>query len=197
MLNAVLFDLDNTLVDRNRAFRACVNAHFRDPAVRAELLQLDHGGRGDREALFRIWSRRSGMAMNQGILGRLLAERLQPDLALIEVLRILATTLKLGIITNGGGETQRQKFLAAGLAKVIPHHRVWVSAEIGKGKPDPAIFLLASQALGELPENCLYIGDHEPDDLAGAMAAGMRVRLVDAVLGAERLNSLLSEERGR
>ena len=197
MLNAILFDLDNTLVDRDRAFREYVNTRFRDPAVCADLLQLDARGHGVREALFEAWTRHAGTAMNQATLGRLIAERLRPNPELLKVLRTLSTTVKLGIITNGGCETQRQKFQVAGLAEVIPSDRFWVSAEVGKAKPDPSIFLLACQALNEAPGDCLYIGDHEPDDLAGATAASLRTRLVDTVLNAERLSVLMSQERMR
>src|SRR2546428_154940 len=99
MLNAVLFDLDNTLVDRDQAFRECINAHFPDAAVRTELLQLDHRGRGDCAALFDRWSQHAGTSMNQEMFGRLLAERLQPDVELLDALRALSAAVKLGIIT--------------------------------------------------------------------------------------------------
>src|ERR1041385_8956805 len=197
MFRAVLFDLDNTLVDRDRAFRACVNAQFRDLAVCTELLQLDHRGRGDRDALFNLWEKHAGTRKNQTVIERLIAERIQPDRRLLDALRVLSKTMKLGIITNGSGEAQRWKFFAAGLEEVISPDRVWVSAEVGLAKPNPAIFLLAAQSLGETPEHCLYIGDHEQDDLLGATNAGLRACLVDGVLDAERLEQLLRRERIR
>jgi len=144
--------------------------------------------------LFESWQRHGGGEMNQTIFGRLLAGYIRPDAELIEALRVLSKEMKLGVITNGSGETQRLKFQEAGLGGAISEKHLWISAEVGKSKPDPAIFLLASEALGELPEACLYIGDHEGDDLRGATAAGMRARLVSAPLDAERLGVLLREE---
>jgi len=191
MLRAVLFDLDNTLVDRDGAFRQCVYAAFPDPTVRAELLQLDHGGRGDRAALFQSWERHAGTPINQSRFGALLAARIRPDPALLACLRRLALTLKLGVITNGSGETQRQKFQAAGLAEVIPARHVWVSGELGLAKPDPEIFLHACRALGETPAHCLHLGDHEQDDFEGAARAGLRACRVDQVLDAAGLAGLL------
>src|SRR5687767_8269456 len=47
MLNALLFDLDNTLINRDKALRDCVCNQFDDPEVRAELFCLDNSGRGD------------------------------------------------------------------------------------------------------------------------------------------------------
>jgi putative hydrolase of the HAD superfamily len=194
MLNAVLFDLDNTLVDRDQAFHDCVCAHFSEPAVRAQLFALDCGGRGNREALFDFWSTRAGAPMSQSIFGRLIAERLRPNSCLLEALGTLSKSFKLGIITNGGGDIQRWKFQAAGLAQVIPPARVIISAEVGTAKPDPAIFHLACRALGEVSANCLFIGDDRENDYNGAKGAGMRACMVDGVLGAEELNFLLSRE---
>jgi putative hydrolase of the HAD superfamily len=102
--------------------------------------------------------------------------------------------VKLGIITNGGSDIQRWKFQAAGLDQVIPPAHIIISAEVGTAKPDPAIFLLACQALGEIPANCLYIGDDRENDYDGAKGAGMRACMVDGVLSAEELNLLLSRE---
>jgi putative hydrolase of the HAD superfamily len=194
MLNAVLFDLDNTLVDRERAFRDCVYAHFSEPAVRAQLFCLDRGGRGNREALFDFWASRAGTPMSQSILGRLIAERLRPNPCLLEALWTVSKLVKLGIITNGGGDIQRLKFQAAGLDQVIPPGRIIISAEVGTAKPEPAIFLLACQMLGEIPANCLYIGDDRENDYEGAKGAGMRACIVDGALGVEELNRLLSHE---
>jgi putative hydrolase of the HAD superfamily len=197
MLHAVLFDLDDTLVDRTGAFRECVHAHFRDPAVTSELFRLDNGGRGDRAVFFRFWERHSRAPMTQASFGQLLAEHLRPDPALLGALDSLVNRFKLGVITNGSGESQRRKFITAGLANVIPPQRLWISEEVGTAKPDPAIFRLASQALGEPVENCLYIGDREYEDHAGATAVGMRARRVETVLNAERLQELIQEESNR
>ena len=197
MLKAVFFDLDNTLIDRDAAFRECIQSRFDDVAVRAELFRLDHGGRGDRETLFSYWSQHTGAPMNQEKFAQMLAEQIKPDAELLDALRRLTKILKLGIITNGGGESQRRKYRAAGLSDVIPESCVWVSAEVGVAKPDPAIFRLACWVFGALPGECLFLGDDEHNDIAGAIGAGMKARRVDSVLDAGRLVQLLSEEEFR
>lgn len=194
VLRAVLFDLDNTLVDRDRAFRDCIFRHFHESGIRHELFRLDNSGYGNREMLFAAWRRYSGMAIDQELFGRMIAEEIHPDGDLLEALNALSQILKLGIISNGGSSTQRRKWAAAGLSQVIPSGRVLVSAEVGVAKPDRRIFLMASQTLGEAPGDCLYLGDHERNDLHGATAAGMRARLVETVLTAERLNAFIEEE---
>jgi putative hydrolase of the HAD superfamily len=197
MLNAVLFDLDNTLVDRDGAFRGCLQTLCLNPRARAELTGLDRGGRGDRGELFQFWERHTGTAIDQSTFGHMIAGQLKPDCGLIIALENLAKVVKLGIITNGNGETQREKCQAAGLDQVIPAHRIWISGEIGIAKPDPGIFLLACQALGENPEHCLFVGDNENDDFLAAKNAGMRSCLVESALNAGRLRSLLNRERSR
>ena len=193
VIRAVLFDLDNTLVDRDAAFREYVHAHFDDHDVRAELLLLDHGGRGDRRELFRRWSERQGGPLNQPLLGTAIADRLQPDEELIDALRTLSRTMKLGIVSNGTSETQRLKINAANLDEVFGSDRIWISEEVGAAKPDSGIFLLASTALEVSPQQCLFLGDREQEDQAGALAAGMHARLVKSVLNAPYLIEMLQE----
>ena len=197
MLDAVLFDLDNTLIDRDRAFREWVDASFSEPAARTELLRLDAGGHGERAALLDAWERHAGAFMTLAKLGVQIADRLQPDRGLLQALQVLSATMKLGIVSNGGSETQRRKIRASGLDELFPHERVWISAEVGMAKPDPGIFIVASQTLGVAPGNCLVIGDHAPHDIVGAAAAGMRALLVDAALDGERLATLMDQERTR
>ena len=47
------------------------------------------------------------------------------------------------------------------------------SVEVGRCKPDPAIYLTACRRLGVLPEECLYVGDGGSRELTGAARVGM------------------------
>ena len=195
VLRAVLFDLDNTLVDRDRAFLECLSCQGVSGVISEELMRLDCRGYGDRARLFAAWSQHCGTAMNQQLFGEMLARRILPDSELLHALGALSRTVKLGIISNGGGSTQRGKWRAAGLESIIPAHHVWVSEELGFAKPDPRIFLQAAAFLGEAPGDCLYLGDHQENDVRGALAAGMRARLVTEVLTANALQKILTKER--
>ncbi len=54
------------------------------------------------------------------------------------------------------------------------------SSEVGLRKPDPAIYLAASDGMGVDPSECLYVGDGSYGELTGAAAVGMTpVRIVD------------------
>jgi HAD superfamily hydrolase (TIGR01509 family) len=47
------------------------------------------------------------------------------------------------------------------------------SVQVGRCKPDPALYLAACWRLGLRPEDCLYVGDGGSQELTGARRAGM------------------------
>ncbi|MEH1166698.1 HAD family hydrolase [Micromonospora sp. CPCC 205539] len=58
------------------------------------------------------------------------------------------------------------------------------SVQVGRCKPDPALYLAACQRLGLTPADCLYVGDGGSQELTGAERAGMSaVRLAAPDLG--------------
>ncbi len=48
------------------------------------------------------------------------------------------------------------------------------SVDVGLKKPDPAIYALVCERLDVDPEECVYVGDGDSNELHGAEAAGMR-----------------------
>jgi len=57
------------------------------------------------------------------------------------------------------------------------------SVQLGRCKPDPAIYLAACHRLGVSPVDCLYVGDGGSQELTGAVRTGMTaVRLAAADL---------------
>ena len=50
-----------------------------------------------------------------------------------------------------------------------------LAQDAGIEKPDPGIFHLAVQRAGCLPDELLYVGDSQEDDILGARRAGVRV----------------------
>jgi len=55
---------------------------------------------------------------------------------------------------------------------------VVISAELGVGKPDPAIFRAALDRLGATAADAMHVGDSVEHDVEGARAAGVRAVLV-------------------
>jgi 2-haloalkanoic acid dehalogenase type II len=50
-----------------------------------------------------------------------------------------------------------------------------LAQEVGVEKPDPGIFHLAIEKAGCLPDEFLYVGDSQEDDILGAIRAGVRI----------------------
>ena len=95
----------------------------------------------------------------------------------------LAADHVLGLVTNGASCLQREKLAASGLSARFA--AVAVSGELGVGKPDPAIFAHALEALGADAADAVMVGNSLAHDVAGARAAGMRAVWVNR-FGQER-----------
>jgi putative hydrolase of the HAD superfamily len=65
---------------------------------------------------------------------------------------------------------------ATGLRELLDG--VVCSAEVGASKPDPAIFLAALELAGVAPGEVVHVGDSPEEDVAGALAAGIRPLLL-------------------
>jgi HAD superfamily hydrolase (TIGR01549 family) len=95
-----------------------------------------------------------------------------------ETLEVLAQRgYRLGVVSNADGRVRRlleEAGLAAHLEIVLD------SAHVGVEKPDPRIFLAATEELELLPSACAYVGDVYEIDILGARAAGLRAILIGA-----------------
>ncbi|WP_088102461.1 HAD family hydrolase [Halalkalibacter urbisdiaboli] len=99
----------------------------------------------------------------------------EPDEALLPLLTWLKQhNIKTGVISNGAVETQMRKMKKLGLTENIIDGVV-ISAEVGFSKPDPNIFKIMEQELGEKAAECLFIGDTWEQDVIGACNAGWDV----------------------
>jgi putative hydrolase of the HAD superfamily len=77
----------------------------------------------------------------------------------------------LGIISNNGTEATLAKLSYVGLAERFAD--VTTPENAGVSKPDARIFLAACARLGAVPEQCLYVGDRLDDDARAARDAGL------------------------
>lgn len=87
----------------------------------------------------------------------------------LELLR--ARGLRIGVLTNGPSAMQRRKLEVIGLTGHVD--AVAVSEEIGVGKPDPASYAYALDALGVEAGEAAMVGDSLVNDVEGALAAGL------------------------
>lgn len=187
-IDAVLFDLDNTLLDRRASFRAFaaafIDARFPGGNLPDEMESmialmeaLDNDGYGKKSALYETIAERWKL---KDVTARELTEAhyqafarfATPDPDMAEVLDTLAPRYRLGLVTNGTSEGQNAKIDSLNLRGRFG--AVVVSGDLGIHKPDPRIFRLCLEALGVAPGRAVFVGDNYENDVLGAQGAGLR-----------------------
>ncbi|WP_426502062.1 HAD family hydrolase [Dactylosporangium sp. McL0621] len=173
MTGLVLFDLDDTLVDRSAAFRRWAAELCADRSLPAGafewLLAADRS-----EGFFAAVRARFGLVDDVWAQYR----RRMPELVTCRpgVLSLLtglrAAGRRVGIVTNGHADNQLGKIRRTGLDRAVDG---WaVSGELGVRKPDRALFAAAAAACGaDLAGGGWMVGDNPADDIAGGRAAGL------------------------
>ena len=188
VVKGLVFDLDNTLLDRQTTFIRVASDFYeehlctptsvpRDDAV-AMMVRWDGDGYANREEMLTRWICAWPEAgLDMGTLTKwyrsAMERHVQPD---IEVNGFLAylndRQVPWGIVTNGS-RNQRPKCRAAGLDQLAPF--IIVSEEAGYAKPDARIFRDALNATGlTSPEQIMFIGDNPLADIDGAKRFGMK-----------------------
>jgi putative hydrolase of the HAD superfamily len=185
VIEAVLVDLDGTLVDRDAGQRGAEEALFERwprefPRARRALdrrawARMDGSGRVSREA----WSssvraRHPALGLSPEELWGWVAPRVAAGTrafpGAVAWLRALARRVPVAVVTNGGSARQREKLWRTGLDRLgLP---VLVSQEEGCAKPRPELFLRALRRLGVQPGRALVVGDDPARDLAPALRLG-------------------------
>ncbi len=187
-IRAIAFDLDNTLIDRDAAMLRWAATWGCVSSLRKEGLALDERGKGDRGRLG-LWfdavlpksSSWTGSEIAQQI-----ARHVQIRAEVLEMLTRLEKGYTIGIVSNGGSLSQREKLRRSGLASLVPI--VLVSEEFGCAKPDPRIFVEAARLLQCPLEETLFVGDDLVCDIQGASKVGMQTCAVapsGAIAGAD------------
>jgi mannitol-1-/sugar-/sorbitol-6-phosphatase len=174
-VDAILFDIDGTLVDSTAAVIRTWTTWAAKRGIDAdEILRVCHGRRtADTLAMFLPAAQHAAA----------IAELEQLELADLNDVSALPGTLGLvprlpadrwAAVTSGSRELMRTRLAAAGL----PIPDVLVSAEdVGAGKPHPEGYLKAAAALGRDVRRCLVVED-APAGIEAGRAAGAQVLAV-------------------
>ena len=199
MIEAVLFDIDGTLLDHDRAMErglAAAVVRVRPDLPDAQLAELLAEWLRLEQVHYEIYlaggislteqrrRRARGLLEMLGVaepevhqLDAWVAAYLSDYRAAWELFDDVMPTLDVlgeraaGAITNADLEIQRAKLERFGLERRLPV--LIASSEDSVAKPDPAIFRRAATALGLPPERVAYVGDRLDVDARGAAAAGM------------------------
>ena len=86
--------------------------------------------------------------------------------------KLRSAGIRIGLLTNGAPDLQREKIETSGLGMFFD--AALVSGEIGTGKPEPEIFLQLLGRLNAAPQESLMVGNSLARDIVGGKRAGMR-----------------------
>jgi len=185
----ILFDLDETLIDRTPSIAHYAARFQRDitddlwpttpSTIATTILAADERGYRPRDALFADLVQRLPWRTPPVV------RRLQTHWetwfprssvareGLTETLRALhAQGIRLGVVTNGTVQRQQSKITHLQIRSYLS--TVVVSEAVQMQKPDPRIFALALAEVGCLASQAWFVGDHPVNDVLGAAASGLR-----------------------
>jgi len=177
MIQCILFDLDGTLLDTSHDFYYALNqtcAKFNVPNVDYQQLRpiISDGGQAMVSLAFPETSS-SELAERKAFFLANYADNIAKHTQLFTGLEsgmqaIADKEIAWGIVTN------KPEWLTQRLMQqiVFPSEPCAVISgdSLAESKPHPAPLLLAAKNCGVKPENCLFLGDHSRDILAGKNA---------------------------
>ncbi len=186
MIHAVIFDLDQTLIDRDATFATFLEAQYHRYRVNFDALSqheyietiqtFDNHGYTPKPELY-------ALACQTFKLPDTLAATLCEDffthygeIPIVvphahSVLNILKAHYVLGVVTNGRTHAQRSKLAQAHLAEYFESVRI--SEEDGVKKPHRQIFEHCLHELQVDAHHAVYVGDHPVNDIDAAKQVGM------------------------
>ena len=186
MIKAIIFDLDDTLVDRNASMRIALSDqydHFSNKLrcfdkteyVNNILYLQNHGYVNVKKAYELFFKNRNDQTIIQELcndINNRYGIKTVLFAGVVDVLNIIKSKYRLSIITNGSIDWQYRKLKQAKIDKYFGN--ILISEEVGYEKPDKYIFELCLRQQELIPEECIYIGDNPEIDIKPAMGIGMK-----------------------
>lgn len=188
MIEAVLFDLDETLVDRMASMSKYAALFHRDfaghlrgvsvAAVEAALIALDERGYRPKDEVYAgivarfQWNAAPDISVVRNHWRASFPASAVGRMGLRQTLsELTAWGLRLGIVTNGSVMAQSAKIERLEIGKYFSS--IVISEAVACEKPDPRIFRRALAEIGRDARVTWFVGDHPVNDFFGAAAAGL------------------------
>jgi len=192
LLRGIVFDMDGVVIDSHPAHRRAWQKFLHTVGREVTDAELDFvldGRRRDDILCYFLGELNPAQIAQYGALKdemlQQLGEDLRPLPGIIEFLQSLSDAgIRIALATSAGRRRTRGTLEELGLAHYF--EAVVTGDEVGKGKPDPAIYRLTAERLDETPESLLVVED-AVSGVKSARAAGMRCLGVASPQRAEAL----------
>ncbi|MEK4707369.1 HAD family hydrolase [Bacillus sp. FSL R10-2780] len=187
----MLFDLDDTLLDRDMAvdklFSIILEKFYEDVkqhAVKNIMLQKfkeydkKSYGHSDKvmvlESFFNEFPSKYRLPRNsiQDFWNNNFPKCFSINQSTINIINTIKLHVKVGIITNGSTQRQKAKIINTNLNRHFD--TIIISEETGFSKPDKRIFELALKKLNVQQEDVLFVGDDLEKDIAGCQNVNIK-----------------------
>lgn len=188
MFKAILFDLDGTLLNRDKSVAIFINdqyerlyerlSHIPKEQYVSRFIELDCHGYVWKDKVYQ-------QLIDEFNISKVTWEELLRDYVdefkhhcvafphIQEMLQELKNNkIALGMITNGYGQFQMDNIKALKIDKFFDV--ILVSEWEGMKKPNPQIFMNALEKLNVAASESLFIGDHPENDVKAAQKVGMK-----------------------
>ncbi len=181
-LKAVIFDMDGVLIDSEKFWKQAESEVFGSLGVRvsAEFTALTQQMTTKEVTAFWYekfpWNEADHQAVEDQVIDRVI-ELINTGHSEITGVKVFIDSLKQSGIKIGLATNSPARIIPVVLNKLgIDHYFDTVTSadEVGAGKPDPAVYLLAAEKLGVAHPACLAIEDSS-SGMAAARSAGMKV----------------------
>ncbi len=204
MIQAVIFDMDGTLIDTEKYYRIFwprALAEFGYHMTDEQALALRSLGRPFAPRQLKAWFgeeldygavRQRRKELMEECLDREGIRRKPGALEVVSWLKEQGVTTAIATATDP--ERTAKYLCSAGLEGYFSH--IISAVQVAEGKPSPDIYLCACEQLALAPENCLAVED-SPNGVLSAYRAGCRVVMVpDQTQPDENLESCLYAKAG-